>query len=120
MISSAKERNKKILKSLNSEYLFICFDYDYLDLKQRALKIYMNTFYGKVGNSKSLIFLYELAERTTLARKYNLNFIIEFIIKKGFEIKYSDTDSLYLIYPDKYYKKCDKVFFKKELSKETY
>ncbi|CAI2162858.1 6637_t:CDS:2, partial [Funneliformis geosporum] len=45
MISSAKERGKRILESLNLEYLSVCFDYDYWDLKQKALKI------GIMGNA---------------------------------------------------------------------
>ena len=77
----------------------------------------MNTFYGEAGNSKSLIFLCELAEGTTLARKYNLNLVTKFVTRKGFGIKYDNTDSLYLICSDKYYEKCDK---RKELSKKEY
>ncbi|CAI2165083.1 18697_t:CDS:2 [Funneliformis geosporum] len=90
------------------------------DSKQKALKVYMKPFYGKAKNSKSLIFLCELAEGTTSAGKYNLNLIAEFIIKKGFGIKYKDTDSLYLTCSDKYYEKCDKAFSKKEFFKEVY
>ena len=80
----------------------------------------MNTFYEKAGNLKFPIFLHELVEGTTLVRKYNFNLVIEFVIKKGFGIKYGNTNSLYLTYLDKYYEKCDEVFFRKELSKEAY
>ncbi|CAI2194010.1 1937_t:CDS:2, partial [Funneliformis geosporum] len=89
------------------------------DLKQKALKVYMNTFYEEAENSLSPIFLRELACRTTIAEKYNLNLIAEFISKKGFDIKYRNTDSLYLTCPDRYYKKCDESFSRKELSKEA-
>ncbi|CAI2186493.1 10893_t:CDS:2 [Funneliformis geosporum] len=88
MISSAKKRGKRVSESLNSEYSSVCFDYDYWDSKQKALKVYMNTFYEEVGNSKSPIFLRELACETTTA--------------------------------DRYYKKCDKAFSRKKLSKEAY
>ncbi|CAI2187743.1 8129_t:CDS:2, partial [Funneliformis geosporum] len=96
IISSAKKRGKRILESLNLEYSSICFDYNYSDLKQRALKIYMNTFYGETGNSKSSIFLQRVWD------------------------KYGDTNSLYLSCPDKYYEKCDEAFSRKDLSKEAY
>src|SRR4051812_23406910 len=81
-------------------------------------KIYMNTFYGEAGNSKSLIFLRELAEGTISAGKYNLNLVTEFVSKKEFGIKYGDTDSLYLICTDKYYENVmkpfpEKIFLKK-------
>ena len=80
----------------------------------------MNTFYEEAGNLKSPIFFRKLAEGTTLAGKYNLNLVAEFVTKKGFGIKYGDTDSLCLTCPDKYYEKCDEVFSRKELSKEKY
>src|SRR4051794_37125101 len=89
MISLAKKRSKRIPESLISEYSSICFNYNYLNSKQRILKIYMNTFYGKAENSKSLIFLCALAERTISAGKYNFNLVTEFVTKKGFGIKYS-------------------------------
>ncbi|CAI2197717.1 8813_t:CDS:1, partial [Funneliformis geosporum] len=120
MISSAKERGKRIPESLNLEYSSVCFDYDYWDSKQKALKVYMNTFYGEAGNSKSSNFLRELACRITTAGKYNLNLVAEFVSKKGFGIKYGDTNSLYLTCPDRYYEKCDEAFSRKELSKEAY
>ncbi|CAI2194937.1 13239_t:CDS:2 [Funneliformis geosporum] len=86
IISSAKKRGKRVLESLNSEYL------------------------SEAGNLKSSIFLCELAEGTISSGKYNLNFVAEFITKKGFGIKYGDTNSLYLTCPDKYYEKCDEDF----------
>jgi len=80
----------------------------------------MNTFYREAGNSKSPIFLHELAGGTTLTGKFSLNLVVEFMTKKGFGIKYEDTDSLYLTYPDKYYEKCDEAFSRKKLFKEVY
>ncbi|GBB96536.1 hypothetical protein RclHR1_27790004 [Rhizophagus clarus] len=120
IISSAKKRGKRTPESLISEYSTICFDYALTDLKQRALKVYMNTFYGEAENSKSSIFLRELAGGITSAGKYNLSFVAEFVTKKGFGIKYGDTDSLYLTCPEKYYEKCNGAFSRKELSKEGY
>ncbi|CAI2172071.1 19929_t:CDS:2 [Funneliformis geosporum] len=72
----------------------------------------------KASNSISLIFLRELAGGTTSAGKYNLNLVAEFIIKKGFGIKYSDTVFLYFTCPDKYYENVmkpslEKIFLKK-------
>ena len=94
MISSVKKKGKKIPENLNLEYSSICFDYDYLDSKQRALKVYMNTFYGEAGNSKSPIFLRELAGGITSAGQYNIDLVAKFVSGKGFGIKFGDTDSL--------------------------
>ena len=120
MISSVKKKGKKIPENLNLEYSSICFDYDYLDSKQRALKVYMNTFYGEAGNSKSPIFLRELAGGITSAGQYNIDLVAKFVSGKGFGIKYGDTDSLYLTCPDKYYEKYDRAFNEDRLSKEEY
>ncbi|CAI2194061.1 18225_t:CDS:2, partial [Funneliformis geosporum] len=77
-------------------------------------------FNMRASNSKSPIFLRELAGGITLVGKYNLNLIAEFITKKGFRIKYGDTNSLYLTCPDKYYEKYDEAFSRKDLSKKVY
>ncbi|RHZ74789.1 hypothetical protein Glove_219g177 [Diversispora epigaea] len=120
LISSAKEKGKRIPEKSNLEYSSLCFDYNCLNSKQTAVKLYMNTFYGEAGNPKSPIFLRELAGGTTSAGQYNIKLVGEYVEKKGFGIKYGDTDSLYLTCPDKYYKECDRGFSKNELSKEAY
>ncbi|CAI2176400.1 9237_t:CDS:2 [Funneliformis geosporum] len=113
-----KERlRQRIPESLNLEYSSICFDYDYW-IRSKALKVYMNTFYGKAGNSLSPIFLRELACETTIAGKYNLNLVVKFVSKKGFGIKYGDTDSLCLTCPDRYYEKCNEAFSGKNFPKK--
>ena len=93
-----------------AEYNSICFDYNCLDSKQKAVKKYMNTFYGEAGNSLSPFFKRELAGGATTAGQYNIKLVAEFVKKKGFEIKYGDTDSLYLKAPDSYYKNCDLAY----------
>ncbi|GES76982.1 DNA polymerase family B-domain-containing protein [Rhizophagus clarus] len=120
MISLAKERGKRVLESLNSEYSSVCFDYNCLNSKQFALKVYMNTFYGEAGNSISPFFLRELAGGITSAGQYNIGLVAKFVSGKGFGIKYGDTDSLYLTCPDKYYEICDRAFNEGKLSKEEY
>ncbi|CAI2169257.1 19177_t:CDS:2 [Funneliformis geosporum] len=90
-----------------------------LGFKAKNFKGIYEHFLWEVRNRKSPIFLHELACRTTTVGKYNLNLVVEFVLKKGFVIKYEDTDSLYLTCPDIYYEKCDEVFSRKELSKEA-
>jgi DNA polymerase elongation subunit (family B) len=119
-ISSLKEGGKIILESLNTEYSSVCFDYNCLNSKQSALKVYMNTFYGEAGYAKSPIFLLPLAGGVISAGKYNIHLVAKYVTRKGFGIKYRNTDSLYLTCPDKYYEKCDGAFDRGELSKEEY
>ncbi|RHZ89351.1 hypothetical protein Glove_16g10 [Diversispora epigaea] len=108
--SSIEKKGKNVPDSLNSEYVSICFDYNYLDSKQKAIKVFMNTFYGEAGNSKSPFFLRVLAGGVTTAGQYIIKLVVEYVTKKGFGIKYGDTDSLYLIFPNKYYKECDLAY----------
>jgi len=120
IISSLKEKGKRIPEKLDLEYKTLCFEHDCLDSKQKAVKLFMNTFYGEAGNPLSSIFLCALAGGTTSVGKYNIKLVAEYVEKKGFGIKYGDTDSLYLTCPDKYFEKCDEAFFRGELSKEAY
>jgi DNA polymerase elongation subunit (family B) len=83
-----------------AEYDSVCFDYSYLDAEQNALKVYMNTFYGTAGDSKSPFFLRELAGGVTSAGQRNIKLVADFVKNKGFGIKYGDTDSLYLVCPE--------------------
>ncbi|CAI2200411.1 11166_t:CDS:2, partial [Funneliformis geosporum] len=74
---------------------------------QKAIKLYMNSFYGVTGQSDSPFYILELAGGVTSAGRENIKLVAEFVKKKGFGIKYGDTDSLYLTCPDSYYEKCD-------------
>ena len=53
----------------------------------------MNSFYGEMGNSDSSFKFIELAGGVTLAGRENIKLVAEFVKKKGFGIKYGDTDS---------------------------
>ncbi|POG82469.1 hypothetical protein GLOIN_2v1469774 [Rhizophagus irregularis DAOM 181602=DAOM 197198] len=120
IISSLKEKGKRIPEKLDLEYKTLCFKHDCLDSKQKAVKLFMNTFYGEARNPLSLIFLRALAGGTTSAGKYIIKLVAEYVKKKGFRIKYGDTNSLYLTCSDKYFEKCDEAFSRGELSKEAY
>ncbi|CAG8528375.1 10558_t:CDS:2 [Cetraspora pellucida] len=44
------------------------------------------------------------------AGQYNIKLVAEYVKKKSFEIKYGDTNSLYLKSPNNYYKECDLAY----------
>ena len=98
----------------------LCFDIDKLDSKQKAAKIYMNTFYGEAGNQRSPIYLLQLAAGVTQYGKHTIGFAREFVLREGFIIVYGDTDSLYLIAPDKYYIDVDREFAEGKIDKLEY
>ncbi|CAB5186435.1 unnamed protein product [Rhizophagus irregularis] len=121
LISTVEGKGKIVPVTLKIKHASLCFDYNCLNSKQFALKVYMNTFYGEAGNGDSPFFLRELAGGITTAGQYNINLVAKYVTGKGFGIKYGDTDSLYLTCPDRYYEKCDEAFAKGGLSsKEAY
>lgn len=54
------------------EYNEVCFDYEYFNSKQKALKVFMNTFYGELGNFMSFVCAVETAASVTTLGRYNL------------------------------------------------
>src|SRR6185436_14229519 len=91
----------------------LLFRYNYVNLSQNALKVYMNSFYGEAGNPLSPFFLRPLAGAVTSAGQYNIKLVADFVHNLGFSIKYGDTDSLYLTCPKDIYDECDTEYLKK-------
>ena len=61
------------------EYNETKFDYVSYDSKQRAVKIFMNTLYGEMGNFLSCICAVEVAASVTTMGRYNLKLIKGFV-----------------------------------------
>lgn len=101
-------------------YRDTCFEFNSIDSKQKALKVFMNTFYGEAGNAISPFFLLQLAGGVTSAGQYNIKMVADFVTEKKFKIKYGDTDSLYLAAPENVFVDVDKRYALGELTKEEY
>ena len=108
--------------NFRKEYDSTCFDYNSLNSKQKAIKLYMNSFYGVTGQSDSPFYILELAGGVTSAGQEIIKRVAEYVRKKGFRIKYGDTDSLYLTGSDSCYEKYDLAYNdgKGEISKLEY
>jgi DNA polymerase elongation subunit (family B) len=96
------------------------FKLKHCDSKQKALKVYMNTFYGVTGLTSSPLFQLEIAAGITSAGRYNIQMVEKFVRKLGFHIKYGDTDSLYLSPPCSAFYKCDREYASKKINKEEW
>src|SRR4051794_32188836 len=104
-----------------AEYNSLCFNCSCLDAEQYALKVYMNTFYGTAGDSKFSFFLRTLARGVTSAEQRNIKLVVNFVKSKGFQIKYRNTDSLYLVCSEEFFQECDTAYDNGNgLSKEEY
>ncbi|CAI2194974.1 17767_t:CDS:2, partial [Funneliformis geosporum] len=121
-LTPLKEKKEDMdLHEFIAEYDSICFDCSCLDKKQYAFKVYMNTFYGTAGDSKSPFFLRALAGGVTSAGQRNIKLVADFVKRKGFGIKYGDTDSLYLVCPEERFQRCDEAYDSGNgISKEEY
>ena len=116
----ATEREAALVEVVRTEYDRVSFDYESVNSKQKALKVFMNTFYGEAGNSRSPFFLLQLAGGVTSAGQMVIKDAWEFAKKKGFRLKYGDTDSLYLVAADEHYAACDEDYRAGRLTKEQY
>ena len=78
------------------EYTAAEFMYKCIDSKQKAIKVIMNTLYGKAGHKASPLFMAEISGGTTTMGQINLKLIDKFITEEeDIKVRYGDTDSLY-------------------------
>jgi len=113
-------RDEDLKAAVEAEYERACFDWTCANTKQNALKVYMNTFYGEAGNSLSPFFLLTLAGGVTSAGQYNIKLVADFVRRRGFPIKYGDTDSMYIIAPAEYFAECDADYAAGRLTREEW
>ena len=107
-------------KDVEEEYDDVCFNFNYWDSKQKALKVFMNTFYGQMGNKISPIFLLQIAGGITAMGQFNLKAAQAFVETLNCHVKYGDTDSIYLSVPEKHFDVVDRDYYTSKISKLEY
>lgn len=75
----------------NSEYHDCVFNLSYVDSKQKALKVFMNTFYGELGNQRSPLFTLPLAGGVTSSGQDNLRMVYDHVVKRKCKVYYGDS-----------------------------
>jgi DNA polymerase elongation subunit (family B) len=108
------------LKANREKYEDICFMKNYLNTKQGALKIFMNTFYGECGNQRSAFCIIELAGGVTQYGKINLIKAFNYVQELGCHVYYGDTDSLYISMPEKTFKDIDVLHYSGKMERLAY
>ena len=104
---------------LNEDELSECiYQINYLNSKQAAIKIIMNTFYGETGNPLSPLYIPALAGGvTTIGREYLVS------VKKYIEdvhkcdVKYGDTDSLYFSIDESLFEEINILYFTVQITR---
>ena len=106
----------KLINEINE----IQFKSDYINSKQGALKVFMNTFYGEAGNNKSPFYVLEVAGGITLWGRINIVLASDFITERKCYRWYGDTDSIYLSLPSDLYDECGRLYYSGKISKRDY
>lgn len=114
---SADEFNQPHIKE---EYDNVNFNYNYLDSKQKALKVFMNTFYGETGNKNSPFFVLQLAGAITSSGQDNIKMVQKYVEDEGCNVYYGDTDSIYSAMPEKHFIELDKMYYTGQIDKLKY
>ncbi|MEM4746950.1 MAG: DNA-directed DNA polymerase [Archaeoglobaceae archaeon] len=97
LISLIKRRQeiKKAMKTMDERDP----KYKLLDIKQQALKILTNSFYGYMGWSGARWYCKECAEATTAWGRYFIKTSARIAEEMGFKVLYGDTDSIFVSKP---------------------
>lgn len=72
-----------------------------INARVSALKIVSNSFYGYLGYARSRWYSREAAESITAWGRYYIKDVARRAEEEGFEVLYSDTDSIFLLIKDK-------------------
>ena len=89
-------------------------EYIRMSARSQALKILANSFYGYMGYARSRWYSRPCAESVTAWGRKHIAETIEKAEKKGFEVLYADTDSVFILYK----KKQDVMAFMDEVNKD--
>lgn len=119
-IEQMEAKSDEYLKENAEHYENIKFQYNYLNSKQLALKVFMNTFYGEAGNKLSPFFVVEVAGGITTYGQKNIKMAKQFVENQGNKVFYGDTDSLYIACANRYFESIDKLYYTEKMDKLTY
>lgn len=93
------------------EWSMLMGRFNYLNSKQKALKVFMNTFYGESGNAMSPLRVLALAGGVTSSGQYNIKKVAQLVQDLMCRIYYGDTDSVYLSMPRRSFRQYDKAYY---------
>jgi DNA polymerase elongation subunit (family B) len=96
------------------------FHFGYYNSKQNVVKVFMNTFYGEMGNSDSPFFIPIMGGAVTKMGRRSIKEIGRLAEQRGFKIYYGDTDSIYISAPEESFKEVDLKYEKGLINKEQY
>jgi len=96
------------------------FYFNYYNTKQNSAKVFMNTFYGEMGNEDSPFFIVTLSGGVTKMGRKSLKFAKSVVEEYDFQVLYGDTDSIYMTASDESFLESDIKFVSGQINKEEY
>lgn len=133
LYAKEKEKLEHMNDTKSEHYDDTCFMYNYMNAKQKALKVFMNTFYGEMGNQISPFFTIAIAGGITSEGQRNIKMVSNIVTSNGCDalghedknVKgctryYGDTDSVYISCPPRHFVKYDKEYYGGKISKLKY
>lgn len=89
--SERRELLKKEGKENTEEFEEVEYEYNKINVKQIALKVFMNTFYGEAGNRMSPLFVLEAVSAITSLGQYNLKLAYDYVKQLNCKVYYGDS-----------------------------
>lgn len=118
--SLSDEERYELNKKQQEDFEKAKFEFDKINSKQLALKVFMNTFYGEAGNKRSPLFMLQIAGGITTAGQYNIKSAHKYVEDHGCKVYYGDSDSLYVSMPEIAFAELDKQYYSGQMSKMKY
>jgi DNA polymerase elongation subunit (family B) len=119
-IIAAMSKEERQQPDIQTEYDNLSFMRGYINCKQNALKVFMNTFYGEAGNKRSPFFVMEVAAGVTSYGQINIKEAYRIVNEMKCDVYYGDTDSLYLAVPEHHFTQLDTNYYAGKISKLEY
>lgn len=119
-LMDALPREEFDMPANKEKYEDICFNFNYINSKQKALKVFMNTFYGETGNKRSPFFVLQVAGAITTAGQNNIKMVQQYVEQSNCKVYYGDTDSLYITMPKVHFREMDILYYTQKITKEKY
>jgi DNA polymerase elongation subunit (family B) len=147
-LKAVKSGHAKTLKEMEitgdnitekSKYESVKFLHDLADAEQLAVKILMNTIYGKAGdsghmneadentwskhigyNTSSQLYVMDVSSSITAYGQQLIKYVHRRLEEEGCKSKYGDTDSVYFTMNDSYYLDLDRKYNNREITKLEY
>jgi len=104
----------------SDEYHEASIRFNYINAKQKALKVYMNTIYGIMGDPMQTLYLLENAGGITSIGRNTIKALGNIVTSRGWVLRYGDTDSMYCTPPDDLFKEVDRQYYGGQMSKVDY